>query len=61
MGGVNAHLLRIVKRVGKRAGLTGIRVDDHRFRSTAITRWLREGNSVPDVMAWVGHKSPTRS
>jgi integrase len=36
-----------------------IRVDDHKFRSTAITRWLREGNSVPDVMAWVGHKSPT--
>lgn len=59
MGGVNAHLLRIVKRVAKRAGLTDIRVDDHKFRTTAITRWLREGNSVPDVMAWVGHKSPT--
>jgi integrase len=59
MGGVDAHLLRIIKRVAKRAGLTDIRVDDHKFRSTAITRWLREGNSVPDVMAWVGHKSPT--
>jgi integrase len=32
-------------------------VDDHKFRSTAITRWLREGNSPQDVMAWVGHKS----
>lgn len=57
MGGVDSHLLRIVKRVAKRAGLTDIRVDDHKFRSTAITRWLREGNSPQDVMAWVGHKS----
>ncbi|MGH9716807.1 MAG: tyrosine-type recombinase/integrase [Candidatus Acidiferrales bacterium] len=57
MGGVNCHLLRILKRVAKRAGLTEIRVDDHKFRSTAITRWLREGVSPQDVMAWVGHKS----
>jgi integrase len=57
MGGVDAHLLRILKRVAKRVGLTDIRVDDHKFRSTAITRWLREGNSPQDVMAWVGHKS----
>ncbi len=57
MGGVNAHLLRIVKRLAERAGLTDIRVDDHKFRSTAITRWLREGNSPQDVMAWVGHRS----
>jgi integrase len=55
-GGVNHHLLRIVKRVAKRAGLTDIRVDDHKFRSTAITKWLREGNSVQDIMVWVGHK-----
>jgi integrase len=57
MGGVNAHLLRIVKRVAKRADLTDIRVDDQKFRSTAITRWLREGVLPPDVMAWVGHRS----
>jgi integrase len=57
MGGVDAHLLRILKRVAKRAGLTDIRVDDHKFRSTAITRWLREGVSPQDVMVWVGHKS----
>jgi integrase/recombinase XerD len=50
------HLLRIVKRVAKRAKVTG-RVDDHKFRSTAITRWLRDGCSVQDVMNWVGHKS----
>lgn len=57
-GGPNQHLLRIVKRVARRAGLNGIRVDDHKFRSTAITRWLREGNTVPDVMRWVGHVNP---
>ena len=44
-----------MKRVAARAGVTG-RVDDHKFRSTAITRWLRDGNSVQDVMLWVGHK-----
>jgi integrase len=49
-------LLKVVKRVAKRAKVTG-RVDDHKFRSTAITRWLRDGNSVADVMAWVGHTS----
>jgi integrase/recombinase XerD len=55
-GKPNGHLLRIVKRVAKRAKVVG-RVDDHKFRSTAITRWLREGNTVADVMAWVGHTS----
>jgi integrase len=49
------NMVRFVRRVAKRAKVTG-RTDDHKFRSTAITRWLREGNSVQDVMAWVGHK-----
>jgi integrase len=53
-GNPDGHLIRIVKRVAKRAGVAG-RVDDHKFRSTAITLWLRAGNSVPDVAAWVGH------
>lgn len=54
LGQPNYHLLRIVKRVAKKAGLTGIRVDDHKFRSTVITLWLRDGVSPQDVMAWVG-------
>jgi integrase len=53
-GNPDGHLIRVVKRVAKRAGVAG-RVDDHEFRSTAITLWLRAGNSVPDVAAWVGH------
>lgn len=57
-GGPNLHMLRIVKRVAKRAKLNDIRVDDHKFRSTAITRWLRDGATVPDVMRWVGHVNP---
>lgn len=56
-GGVDRHLLRIVKRVAKKAGVTG-RVDDHKFRSTAITIWLRDGRTIPEVMAFVGHRSP---
>jgi integrase len=55
-GEPNLHMLRIVKRVAKRAKVTG-RVDDHKFRSTAITLWLRQGNSPIDVMGWVGHTS----
>jgi integrase len=57
-GKANLHMLRITQAVAKRAKITG-RVDDHKFRSTAITRWLREGNTVPDVMKWVGHVNPT--
>jgi integrase len=56
-GKPDRKLLNVVKRVAKRAKVTG-RVDDHKFRSTAITRWLRNGNTVPDVMAWVGHVKP---
>ena len=55
-GNPNDHMIRIVKRVAKRAKVTG-RVDDHKFRATAITRWLREGNTPQDVMSWVGHTS----
>lgn len=50
------NMIRFVRRVAKRAKVTG-RADDHKFRSTAITRWLRAGNSVQDVMVWVGHKN----
>lgn len=56
-GGVDGHLLRIVKRVAKRAGLHG-RIDDHKFRSTAITRWCDDGKSVPNIMKLVGHAKP---
>lgn len=54
----DTHLLRITKRIAKLAGVEG-RVDDHKFRATTITTWLRNGNAVPDVMNWVGHVSPT--
>jgi integrase len=58
MGGVDEHLIRIIKRVAKRAKVGG-RVDDHKFRSTAITLWLRDGRTVPEVMAYVGHVNPS--
>jgi integrase len=54
----DTHLIRITQRIAKLAGIEG-RVDNHKFRATAITIWLRNGNAVPDVMSWVGHKSPT--
>ncbi len=55
-GGVDTHLIRITQRIAKFAGVTG-RVDNHKFRATAITMWLRDGNTIFDVMAWVGHES----
>jgi integrase len=56
-GAADEHLLRILKRIAAKAGLTG-RVDQHKFRSTAITTWLRNGCTVPDVMRFVGHRDP---
>jgi integrase len=56
-GGVNKHLLNIVKRVAELAGVTG-RVDMHKFRATAITTWLRAGNTPQDIREWVGHEDP---
>jgi len=53
---VRAGLLKVVKHDNGKRILVGIRVDDHKFRSTAITRWLRDGVAPQDVMAWVGHK-----
>jgi integrase len=53
----DTHLIRITKRVAELARIEG-RVDNHKFRATAITTWLRNGNAVPDVMEWVGHVSP---
>ncbi|MGB2678776.1 MAG: tyrosine-type recombinase/integrase [Candidatus Acidiferrum sp.] len=55
-GGVDTHLIRITQRIAKLAGVKG-RVDNHKFRATAITFWLRAGNTIFDVMAWAGHES----
>ncbi len=49
-------MIRITKRIAELAGITG-RVDNHKFRATAITFWLRAGNTIFDVMAWAGHES----
>ena len=57
LGKANNHLIRTVKRAAKSAKMAG-RVDNHKFRATAITLWLRNGSTVPGVMKWVGHKSP---
>jgi integrase len=56
-GQPDGHLIRVVKRVAARAKIQG-RVDNHKFRSTAITLWLRNGSTVPEVMSYVGHRNP---
>jgi integrase len=55
-GVVDTHLIRITQRIAALAGIKG-RVDNHKFRATAITFWLRAGNTIFDVMAWAGHGS----
>jgi len=55
-GVVDTHLIRITQRIAELAGVKG-RVDNHKFRATAITFWLRAGNTIFDVMAWAGHGS----
>lgn len=55
-GEPDGHLLRIVKKVAKRAGLDTTAYC-HKFRSTQITRWLREGCPPTDVVRWVGHEN----
>ena len=52
-GGVDTH--QITQRITKLAGVKG-RVDNHKFRATAITFWLRAGNTIFDVMAWAGRR-----
>ncbi len=56
-GEPDGHLLRIVKKVAKRAGLDTDEVYCHKFRSTQITRWLQEGCSPTDRVRWVGHEN----
>ena len=55
----DGHLLKIVKRVAKNAGLTNIRVDTKdKFRATYITlQLLNPENPQLDVAKWVGHSN----
>jgi integrase len=53
-GRPDGHILRVVKSVAERAGLAG-RVDDHKFRATAATRWSKVF-SPQEVQYLLGHK-----
>lgn len=67
-GGPDCHLLRVVKEVACRANLLkkvgndtyegDLRVDDHKFRSTAATLKASEGCAVQDLMDFMGWKDP---
>ena len=55
LGKPDLHLLRILKRVSRKAGLSG-RIDLHKFRATAATRWHANGMNIQDVKAFLGHR-----
>jgi integrase len=50
-------MLQRLKVIGKRAGHSG-RIDVHKFRATAITRWLEAGVDTYEIMGYVGHENP---
>ena len=51
-------ILSKLKVCSKRAKLDCGRIDVHKFRATAITRWLESGRDVFEVMHYVGHDKP---
>jgi integrase len=53
-GTPDGHILRVLKRVSKRAGFSG-RADDHKFRATAATRWSKVF-APQEVQYLLGHK-----
>ncbi len=52
-GRVDGHLLRQVKKVAKKAGVSNAKL--HRFRDTFITNKIRDGEDVRTVQKWAGH------
>jgi integrase len=54
MGGVEGHFLRMLKELGKLAGVSNVKC--HRFRDTYITDKVREGVDLPTIRVWVGHE-----
>ena len=51
------RLEKIVKRHGKKAGITGVRVSPHTFRHTAAVKFLRNGGDVFTLQQMMGHAS----
>lgn len=51
------RLEAIVKRYGRRAGITGIRVSPHTFRHTMAINFLRNGGDVFSLQQILGHSS----
>jgi integrase len=54
-GRPNGHLLRVIKRVGKRAGLRDEDATLHRFRRTFASRLHNAGMSLVRIMELLGH------
>lgn len=51
-------LNRLLRRVAKAAGVTGIKVHAHVWRSTLVTKLVEAGNSLESVAKFVGHHDP---
>jgi len=52
-GRVDGHLLRQIKKVAKKAGVSNAKL--HRFRDTFITNKIRDGEDIRTVQKWAGH------
>jgi integrase/recombinase XerD len=48
-------LAMVVKRVGERAGIKGVRVSPHTMRHCFATAWIRNGGDSHSLMMLMGH------
>ncbi|MDD5748404.1 MAG: tyrosine-type recombinase/integrase [Actinomycetota bacterium] len=48
-------LTMIVKRLGERAGISGVRVSPHSLRHCFATAWIRNGGDVHSLQKMLGH------
>ena len=54
-GGVDRHFLRIMEKLGEKAGAEGVGL--HRFRDTYITDQVQAGVDLLTLRVWVGHEN----
>ena len=52
-------IVRIIKDMAERAGITGERISPHALRHSAAVHWLRSGLQITEVARLLGHTSIT--
>jgi len=53
----NSRVQALMKRYGRKAGITGVRCSPHTLRHTACLMWIRNGGDVFSLQRITGHSS----